>query len=283
MSITLRIKNELKNLSKTEIKVANYILNNLDEVKLLTSSQLAKNIGVGQSTIIKFIKKIDINGFTEFKIRLGEELAKISSTPSYLYGDITLNDSMKDISKKLSYNSINAINSTLDNLDFEQLNKAINLLHKARKIVILGVGASSLVGKDFFYKLSKIGKMAFHDFDPHVQLTHTTTLNKNDLVVAISHGGESKEVLLGVEKAREHGAKTISITNIGNNPVSKNSDINLYSIAYEDLFRSSAISSRMAQLSLIDILFIGIVQKEYVHSTISIKESRELIKKLKTV
>ncbi|UUV19736.1 MurR/RpiR family transcriptional regulator [Fusobacteria bacterium ZRK30] len=283
MSITLRIKNEIKNLSKTEIKVANYILDNLEEVKTITSSDLAKKIGVGQSTIIKFIKKIDIKGFTEFKISLGEELAKASSTTSYLYGDITLNDSMEDISKKLSYNSINAISETLDNLNFHQLDIAIDYLHKARKIVILGVGASSLVAKDFFYKLSKIGKMAFHDFDPHVQLTHTTTLNKEDLVVAISHGGESKEVILGVEKAKEHGATTISITNIGNNPVSNNSDINLYSIAYEDLFRSSAISSRMAQLSLIDILFIGIVQREYQNSTTSIKESRDLIKKLKTV
>jgi len=281
VSITLRIKNEMKNLSKTEIKVANYILDNLEEVKTITSSDLAKKIGVGQSTIIKFIKKIDIKGFTEFKINLGEELAKVSSTPSYLYGDITLSDSMEDISKKLSYNSINAINSTLANLDFQQLDKAIDCLHKARKIVILGVGASSLVAKDFFYKLSKIGKIAFHDFDPHVQLTHTTTLNKEDLVVAISHGGESKEVILGIKKAREHGAKTISITNIGNNSVSNNSDLNLYSVAYEELFRSSAISSRMAQLSLIDILFIGIVQKEFNSSSIFIDESRKLIEKLK--
>ncbi len=283
MLTVVRLKNEINNFSKTEAKIANYILDNLEEVKATTSSKLAENIGVGQSTIIKFIKKFDNCGFTEFKLKLGEELAKNKLKSPSLYGDITTKDSIEEISKKLSQNSIGAINLTLENLDFNQLNKSIELLDKAKKIVILGVGASSLVAKDFFYKLSKVGKIVFHDFDPHVQLTHTTTLCDEDLVIAISHSGESREIILGVEKAREHKAKTISITKVGNNSVSDRCDINLHSIATEDIFRSSAISSRIAQLFIIDILFIGLIQKEYDGSSKSIFESRDLIKRLNEI
>lgn len=279
MSIRLLIEQLSNRLSKTESKIARYILDNIEEIKEITSAQLAERADVGQSSVIKFIKKIGFDGFTDFKIRLSEELAsKRPLKPDFLHNNITLDDSLYEITKKISYSHIESIDATTNNLSFTTLERVVDTLDRARKIVIMGVGASSLVGKDFQHKLTKIGKIALHDLDAHVQVTQAISSGKGDVILTISHSGETSLFIETLKSIGKNGADLISITGSERNSIGDLSHINIPAVATEDFIRSSALSSRIAQLTILDALFIGILKKNHESGLEYIDRSRKIIK-----
>lgn len=284
MSIKFLINDFYNKLSKTEKRIADYILKHIEEIKEFTSAELANNAHVGQSSVIKFIKKIGFNGFTDFKIKLSEELASQKAMkPDFLHNDISSADTIYEATKKIAYSHINSIEETTSNISYSHLNKVIDLLETSKKVVIVGIGSSSLVGKDFQHKLTKIGKLVLHDLDPHVQITQAVTADPDDLILAISHGGETKVVIEAIIAGRKNGAKIVSITGSRNNSISALSDISLYTVAVEDFLSSSALSSRIAQLTLIDALFIGLIKKDHRKFMDYITESSKVIKKLNII
>ena len=279
MSIRLKVEQFNNKFSKTEEKIADYILNHMSEIKDLTSGELAKRSEVGQSSIIKFIKKIGFNGFTEFKINISEELAsKKGSKASFLHNNITADDSISEVIKKISYSHVESIEATTSNITSDTLDQIVEILDNATKIVILGIGASSLVGKDFQHKLSKIGKMAFHDFDVHVQATQAINTGKGDVVLIISHSGETNIFVETLNVIKDNGSQIISITGSNNSSIARVSHLNLLAIATEDLIRSSTLSSRIAQLTIIDALFITLLKRNHSTALEYIESSRNIIK-----
>ncbi len=284
MSIKFLINDFYNKLSKTEKRIADYILNHIEEIKEFTSAELANNAHVGQSSVIKFIKKIGFNGFTDFKIKLSEELASQKAMkPDFLHNNISSADTIYEATKKIAYSHINSIEETTSHISYNHLNKVIDLLETSKKVVIVGIGSSSLVGKDFQHKLTKIGKLVLHDLDPHVQISQAVTADSDDLILAISHGGETKVVIEAIIAGRKNGAKIVSITGSRNNSISALSDISLYTVAVEDFLSSSALSSRIAQLTLIDALFIGLIKKDHTKFMDYITESSRVIKKLNII
>lgn len=281
MSIAYIIKGINSKLSKTEKKIAEFILENTTLVKEITSADLAKRAGVGQSSVIKFIKKIGFEGFTDFKIKLSEELAtKKIIKPEFLHNNISLDDSICEATRKISFSHMKSIEETIHELSFETLEAVINKLEKAEKIIILGIGASSLVGKDLQHKLTKIGMVALHDLDFHVQVTQAVCASSKDLILAISHSGESRVVIEALKGAEKNKASVVSITGSEKNSIASLSHINLHTVNVEGTFRSSALSSRIAQLTIIDALFIGLLKRDYIKPKEYIERSRKIISKL---
>lgn len=284
LSIKFLINDFYDKLSKTEKKIADYILKHIEEIKEFTSAELANNAQVGQSSVIKFIKKIGFQGFTDFKIKLSEELASQKAMkPLFLHNNISSADTIYEATKKIAYSHINSIEETTSRISYNHLNKVIDLLEGSKKVVIVGVGASSLVGKDFQHKLTKVGKLVLHDLDPHVQITQAVTADSDDLILAISHSGETKVVIEAIIAGRKNGAGIVSITGSKNNSISALSDISLYTVAVEDFLRSSALSSRIAQLTLIDALFIGLIKRDHVKLMDYITESSSVLRKLNSI
>lgn len=259
-------------LSKTDIKIANYIEKNPDKVRTLTSSKLALDIGVGQSSVIKFIKKIGYAGYTEFRVKLGMRGNKIG-----VHKNISLDDTSLDVVNKVVENHLESLKETRDNLDVEMINSVVELISNSRRVVLLSLGASSLVAKDFQHKLTKIGVTCLHDLDTDVQLTQVITSTKKDLVIAISHSGETSHVIKGASLARDMGVEVVSITGSSMNTLSNLTKNKIFTIPSDDIFRSSALSSRIAQLAIIDILFIEIL-KGRPKALKLIDESRRVIK-----
>lgn len=277
MSCIFKIKNSMNNFSKSEKKIAEYILKNSDYVKTINSTQLAKAAKVGQASIIRFVKKIGFTGFSDFKIKLNQELASITDNENILHSSVTLNDSIEEITKKIAKDSMDSISITQSNLKDSELKKAIKLLADANKIILIGMGASSLVAKDFSYKLSKIGKIAIHTVDSDVQLTHVINSNSKDLVVAISQSGEKKEIIKCLKEAKKNKTPIIGITGKSGTSMEEFSDVLLYSFAHEGLLRSSPMTSRITQLFLIDTLFVGLVQTNPDESLSLIERCRKSI------
>ncbi|WP_055666493.1 MurR/RpiR family transcriptional regulator [Desnuesiella massiliensis] len=277
MDIKLKIESNLENLSNTEVKIARFILDNTSTIKNMTSSELAEKIGVGQSTIIKFIKKFGFNGFLDFKIKLSESLAKEKSNTRKMHDDISLEDPLKDVYFKLVEESIRSIQGTYQNIDFSELEATIELLNNSSRIVLIGIGNSGLVAKDFNNKLLKIGKTPLFSEDLHVSLSIVPSLTEQDCCIVFSYSGKTKEIVEISEKIKEKKCPVIAITSNMSSPLAKLSDKILCTISAEGLLRTSAMSSRITQLSIVDILFLGLVQKNYDPAISKIQQGRHFV------
>lgn len=270
----------LKNkMTKKEKEISIYILNNMKEILSLTSSEMADNIGVSQSSIIKFIKKLGFNKFGEFKIQVTKELENAKQNKDKIHNEIYLDDSLEDLSAKVFNETVKAMEDTLKIIDHKYFENVIDVIRQSHKILLIGSGMSSIVAKDLEIKLIKIRIDALHYESSHMQLMKLATMDEQDLVIAISHRGETEDVIDVIKKAKKKGIKVLSITSIEKNTVADLSDFNLKVISEENNFRSLAISSRMAQLILNDIIFLRLTQTDYEKRKKYIKESRDLIKK----
>src|SRR3569623_3151578 len=164
------------------------------------------------------------------------------------------------------------------------ISRALELLDGARRIHLSVVGASSLVARDFSYKLMKLGRNVLHDSDSHVQMANASTLGSGDVLFALSYSGASIETLRIAELASQRNATGISVTGLSDNPLARAADIRLYTVGDEERVRSSAITARDAQLMLTDLLFILLVQRqsdanEYVHNSemaVSVLKAKQL-------
>jgi len=175
----------------------------------------------------------------------------------YLHSNLSTTNIIKGV--KISIDSI--MNQTIGVLREEELEKAIEVLNKANNIYIFSVGVSGLVGMDFYYKLSRINKRCIAHNDTHLQLTSSALMEKGDVAVAISYSGETKEVLKCVENAKMEGVKVISITKASiDNTLADLSDIVLRVPFVEKSLREGAMSSRISQLAIIDMLFLGMAR-----------------------
>ena len=263
MSSILRIKSLQNNFTDSENKIAKYILGHEDEVYNLTAEELANVTETSPASIIRFSKKIGYSGFQELKISIAKDTIENKINEDKIYEAITTHDSTVEIMEKVSLENIKAIKDTIKLLDEDAIDKATDVISAADKINLFGVGSSSLVAADFQYKLVRINMPAFLHMDYHLQLVSAANMNERGVAIGISHSGKTKETYEALKTAKKTGAKTISITKFGNNPISEIADIKIYTAEVEKNIRMGAIASRIAQLTIIDILFVNIIKKNY--------------------
>jgi DNA-binding MurR/RpiR family transcriptional regulator len=259
MSTFTKIKALKDSLSISELKLAKFALDSSNAIRELSSQELANVVGVSQSSVVKFSQKLGYKGYPAFKMGIIDAL-NISTTNSNLHGKITINDSFGQMSDKLLSSKVSVLNETQNLNDEKAFIEAVELLKASKRILICGLGGSALVGKDFSYKLQKLGMMAIEEADTHAQLAFAATLGENDLVFAISESGNTKEMINVVSEAKRNKSKIISVTRYGSTPISDMADVKLYSVADDESARLSSILARTAQEFIIDILFIAITQ-----------------------
>ncbi|ATD54149.1 MurR/RpiR family transcriptional regulator [Clostridium chauvoei] len=278
MSCIFKIKEGFNSFTNTEKKLAKYILNNSKKVVTLSAQDLAKNADISPAAVVRFSKSLGYKGFTALKVDLardrGENEKEIDIT-------IAPDESTETIVKKIGKSNTNTIKETLNLINLENINNAIDALCKAKKIYLFGIGVSGLVAVDFQYKLLRINKQVVYQNDPHIQLVSAVHIGPEDVAIGISYSGESKEVNLGIKKAKENGAKTIVITKYNKNSLSKIGDIVLYLPNEEKELRLGAISSKIASLTLTDILFLGVAREDFYKIEEYLIDTREIIQQLK--
>lgn len=269
-------------LTASEKKIANYIFNNSESASKLSTGELAELSGTSAASITRFARKLGFDGFQELKIDIAKSVAvNMSNGDESVYEAVSINDSTREIIQKIALGNINAIEETISVLDEESISQAIKAVSKAEKIYIYGVGASGLVGLDLQYKLMRINKQANMFLDSHSQLASAIYIKKNDVAIGISHSGRTLEVYKALEAAKKQGATTISITKYGKQPVSDVADINLYTASVEKNLRTGAIASRIAQLTVVDIVFIGVARNNFGEITKYLQRTREIVEDLK--
>ena len=281
MSSITRINNLKNDFSYSEKKIADFIVNNIDMAYKLTASELASLTNTSPASIIRFSQKLGYEGFKELKISLAKEMPQSNIDEDKIYEEITIHDSLDQIINKIAIGHINAIKNTIKLIDEKAVMDAIEAITSARRINIYGVGGSSLVAQDLQYKLVRIDMPASIYLDNHLQLVSAANITKEDVAIAFSHSGKTIETYRAMEISKQRGAKTISITKFGENPISNISDIKIYTTEVEKTLRMGAIASRIAQLTIVDILFIGIVKSNFSNIPEYIQQTSDILKEFK--
>ena len=273
MSILRKISAQLETMAPADRQIGQFIVDNPDQMLRLSSAALAVETGRSQSSVVKFSQKLGYAGYQELKLAVSEAKAQEWQAPAgMIHGTIEVGDGYLTILQKLLGSKMQAMQQTISVNNEADIEKALEALHDARRIHLAGVGASSLVARDFSYKLMKLGRNVLHDSDSHVQMANASTLGPDDLLFALSYSGASIETLRIAELASQRQAAVIAVTGLQDNPLSRVADICLHTVGDEDRVRSSAITARDAQLMLTDLLFILLVQRQpdandYVHNS----------------
>ncbi|EMK5833072.1 HTH-type transcriptional regulator MurR [Citrobacter sedlakii] len=285
MFFLAKIRSAEAEFTDNERKIADFLLAHLNELKTVSSRQLAKQLQVSQSSIVKFAQKLGAKGFTELRMALIEENSarreKKQDKALHLHSSITSEDSLEVIARKLNREKLSALEETSGLMDFVRLKQVIETISRAGFIQITGLGGSALVGRDLSFKLMKIGYRVACEADTHVQVTVAQALQKGDVQLAISYSGAKKEIVLCAQAARERGATVIAITSLADSPLRRLAHYTLDTVSSEKAWRSSSMSTRTAQNSVTDLLFVGLVQRNDVESLRMIERSSELINLLR--
>jgi DNA-binding MurR/RpiR family transcriptional regulator len=278
----VRLREIFNDLTPSERKVAAFILEHPEQMIGLSVAQLAEQSGGSQAAVIRLCKSMGLKGYQELMLKVAGDLQE--RTEGYGgYQEIRPRDSVETIIRNVSSNNIQAIRDTLKILDADRVAGAIEALHRAERIYFYGIGASGLVAQDAQHKFLRINKTSFAFADSHLQLTSAVTLTERDAAVGISYSGETDIVAACLKSAVECGATTISITKYGNTTVSSLARIPLFITSTENEIRIGALSSRMTQLNVIDILYLGVASKHYEQSVNYLERSRTAIRGLKDV
>ncbi|MFY9454626.1 MAG: MurR/RpiR family transcriptional regulator [Firmicutes bacterium] len=273
-SILEKIREERHAFRQSEQKVAEYILTHPREVIGSPITELAEVIGVSEATIVRMCKKIGFKGFHELKISLAAQNVQPLQT---VHEQIQDGDDMETIVKKVFAANIQAMNSTLNVLPVRDLKQAVDALATANQIHFYGVGGSGSIAQDAAHKFMKTGKPVAAYIDTHMQVMAASLLGKGDVVVGISHSGSSRDIIEALELARKKGATTIGLTHYAKSPIDKVLDIKLCTASNETFYRTESTSSRIAQLSIIDALFIGVSLRDPEKAIENIQLTREAI------
>lgn len=278
MSSLLRIRQLYPRLALNERRLADFLLSQPDRARHLSSQKLAEEAGVSQSSVVKFAQKLGYKGFPALKLALSESLADCDAIT--VHNHILSDDPLKIVGEKLLTEKISAIRATLDINSEEKLMETLHLLKNANRILLVGIGASGLVAKDFSWKLMKIGINAVAEQDMHALLASVQAMAPGDVLLAISYTGERREINLAAQEAAAIGADVVAFTGFTPNALQQCASICLYTVAEEQSTRSAAISSTSAQLALTDLLFMALVQHDPERASSHIRHSEALVKKL---
>jgi DNA-binding MurR/RpiR family transcriptional regulator len=265
VATTVRIRALMPSLAPAEQRVAQRVLDDPAGVAASTISLLAHECHTSETTVIRFCRALGFPGYPAMRLALATELGRADGAGSGrdVSADISPGDDLDQVVAKIAFADARAVEETAQQLDLDVLHRVIDALVAARRIDVYGVGASAFVALDLQQKLHRIGRVAFAWPDPHIALTSAALLGPGDVAVGISHSGATQDTIDALALAKAGGVTTIAVTNFPRSPLAAMADHVLTTAARETTFRSGATASRLAQLTVIDCVFVGVAQRTY--------------------
>lgn len=262
-SALLRLRESRDSLSETERAVADYLLTHTDQAMEMSIHQLAEHSFSSPSTIVRMCRRIGFDGFKEFRRCVTYELAVRKQSKEEEQKEIQREDSLEDIIEKITYKNIMSLEDTKNLMDGETLGKCVELISQCRAVLLFGIGASLCAARDAYLKFLRLNKPCIVNDDWHSQYLQAKNASADDLGIVISYSGETVEMVACMKAMKDNGTPIIAITRCVDSPVSRLADYKLYTAANESVFRSGAMSSRISQLNIIDILYTAFANSEY--------------------
>lgn len=254
----IRLRSEIPHMGAVERRISEYIINNPEKIIYQSITEVAEASDASEATIVRLSRRLGYKGFQGLKIALAKNFI-----PSLrvIHENLNDGDDIATIKDKVFFGSLQALQDTRVIVDNVELRKAIDAIYQANKIDIYGVGGSACIAEDAHHKFMKIGIRSNVYHDSNLQAMSAALLTKKDLALGISHSGSVRDVVEALQIAKNSGATTICITHLAKSPITETSDIKLFTSSNEMMFRSDAMSSRIAQLAIIDTIYVGVALK----------------------
>ncbi|RXW33384.1 MurR/RpiR family transcriptional regulator [Propioniciclava flava] len=264
MDILGRISTTKEHLRPAEQAVATAILADPDAASAATVASLAREAKVSQASVVRLAHSLGFSGFPDLRVSLTQELTRrtLEREQSGLsHGRLDGDDSPGDLIGKLAFHEARTIEQTGRLIDEEGLVRVADAIAEGRPTLLLGVGASALAASDLNQKLQRIGLVSVFSTDTHMQLSLAALAAPASVVIAFSFSGRTAEVHRGMELARQQGSLLVAVTGDPESPIGRAADLVLAISAREDELRVGALASRMAQLAVVDFLFVLTAQR----------------------
>ncbi|MCV3326578.1 MurR/RpiR family transcriptional regulator [Pediococcus ethanolidurans] len=274
-SILFSIHSQIASFSKSEQKVAQFILDHPQKVIGMNADALANKVGVSAATVVRLAKILSSDGFPGVKIQLSAE-TKVDDS---LYTEVDPKDPLDVVKQKMEFRIGHTIEQTNLALSDKSVQSAAQLIAKADDVYAYGLGASSIVAADFQQKFIRVGKPVIQTMDTH--LIATGIVKPETGLVLVSNTGETVESQKLAEVAKEHHVPVITITHSKKSSLAKKSDIILLHDDSEEneKLRTAATTSLMAQLYVVDLLYYSYLTLNFDSNATILKESRNVIQK----
>lgn len=264
VTLVSRISGILPDLRPAERRVAEAVVADPSGVARESITALAESCRTSAPTVVRFAKRLGFAGYPQLRLALakgaGIEEGRTARGP--LSGTLDASDTLEQVVAKIGYANARAVEDTAETLDVAALERTIDALVPARRIDLVGVGASAVPAIDLYQKLSRLGLNAGYHSDRHAAMTALSLRETDDVVIAVSHSGNTTDVIGPVEVARRQGATTVAITNHPGSRLARTADISLITASRETTFRSGAMASRIAQLMVVDCIFVGVALRD---------------------
>ncbi len=258
-SVGAQIRMKLPSLTPLEGKVASDILARRDLAEQTPLKEVAQRSGVSEAMVVKVAKKLGFDGFRDFRHGL---ISYFNSDTAALHSEISAEDSAGEVVQKVFRTAMQALEETFAILDLEAFERAADFLHRARQRDFYGLGGSAQIARDVSHKFLRIGVRTSVFDDAHMMLMSAALLTPDDVAVAFSHSGATTAVIEALELARRNGARTIALTNYADSPLARLADVVLCSTAQNSPLLGENATARIAQLNLMDALFVATAQRD---------------------
>jgi DNA-binding MurR/RpiR family transcriptional regulator len=257
----VRIRSLLPGLARAEQRVAQVVLDNPAVVAHRSITEVADSAGTSETTVTRFCKAIGVGGYPELRLALAAATAGPTALREReLGGEIGPGDDLARVARKVAFADATAIEETVDQLDMDALAAVVDVLTSARRVDLYGIGLSAFVAGDFQHKLNRVGRVALAWSDPHTALTAAAVLGPGDAAVGISHTGSTTDTVDFLAEAARRGAVTIALTNYPRSAITEVAEHVITTAARETSFRTGAMASRIAALTVLDCIYVAVAR-----------------------
>lgn len=274
MNMLEKIQSQLEHLSKSERKVAEVILESPSQAIHSSIATLASEAGVSEPTVNRFCRSLDTKGFPDFKLHLAQSLA--NGTP-YVNRNVVEDDSVEAYTSKIFESAMASLDHVRQSLDMATVNRAVDMLTQAKKIAFFGLGSSAAVAHDAMNKFFRFNVPVVYSEDIVVQRMSCMNGGPDDVVVLISHTGRTKSLVELARLARDNDALVLAITSRGS-PLAREASLALLLDVPEDTDIYMPMVSRLAQLTVIDVLATGFTLRRGAKFRDNLKRVKEALK-----
>lgn len=256
----------LEQLRPSERRIGEFVLGSPSVVLDLSIGALAERTDTSASSVARFCAALGFSGYAAFRRALAVSISKRSDQIG-IFGqsgeEVLPEDNAEAVIAKVASQDAQAIQDTAVSLRPELLDAATLAITGATRTDLYGAASSGLAAQDLQQKLHRLGLTAYYWADSHLALTSAATLPDRSVAIAFSYSGVTRGIAETLTLAKESGAFTIAVTSFARSPIGRLADLVLPAITRDTRFRTGAMASRMAQLTVVDCLFVRVAQKHY--------------------
>ena len=281
MPIFAKIQEQQEAFSKSELKIAQFILDQPQDVLEMTAQQLARAADSSSAAVIRLCKRLKVYGFPQLKIELSADLSG-GELSRKIQPEVRENEEISSIKERLLVNTQNSLAETVEEIDDDQIHQLSQIVARSRRLLVLGIGVSNLVAQDIAQKWGSVGTIVIAFNNVNDLLPIVANAGIEDSLWVVDNSGETPEAIYAAQIAKERKVPIITMTKKGSNTISELGDVEIHTSQPIELpGRIAATDSLLLQFMAIDIIFYDFVSRNYESSISQLNQSAKLVKDYK--